>query len=506
MKSFLMLVIIYCLSTGISSGQSDKSRVKDFAAKYDAYIQRVTETIPEIPSIAVVVIMDDKPIFLKAYGYADRKAGIKADTNSLYYIASSTKPFTALVAAILDKEGTVKLNDPVTKHAKGLTFKIPIPDKITIQHLLTHTSGLKNEPLTFRMAYSGDIETKDVNRLFGETTNYIDSNYDRYNYDNLGYNIYGILLQQSLGKKWQNLLEERIFKPLKLTHTTTSFSKVALNKWIIAQPYVYTPDKGEVRSPLQKNDNNMHAAGGIMTSISDIGIWLNMNMNLGRVNGKQIFPPELIQKVQAGYTATQRESPPFVGAGEYGLGWQIGTYKKERVIYHHGGFTGYQCHVSFFPNKKIGIAVFVNEGVVGAMACHMIATYAYDWWLQVENMEASYTEQLKELANRFEAGKKSMQAGFNDRAKRSWQLTMPIESYTGKYYNSSFGPMEIYVQNDALAVKLGYMTSVSTPFTEKESIRVELIPGSGKIVKFKKNTKDKIESVIWEGIEFKKIE
>jgi CubicO group peptidase (beta-lactamase class C family) len=506
LKSFFIIVIIYCLAIGNIYSQSDKSRVKEFALKYDAYIQRVAGAIPEIPSVAAVVIKNDKPVFLKVYGYADKEAGIKADINSLYYISSSTKSFTGLVAAMLDEEGIIKLNEPVIKYANGITFKSSIPEKITVQNLLTHTSGLGNDILTFRMAYSGETETKDINRIFGEKTRYTDSNYNRYKYDNIGYNIYGILLRQSIRKKWQDLLEERIFKPLKMQHSVSSVSKAVSNKFTIAYPHVYTPDKGEIRSWLEKTDSNMHAAGGIFTSISDIGIWLNMNMNGGKLHGKQVFPVDLIQKVQTGYTTTQRELAPFAGTGEYGLGWQIGNYKNEKVIYHHGGYTGYQSHVSFFPDKKIAVAVFVNDGTVGARACHMIATYAYDWWLQVENMGDSYAKQLQELAEQFEAGKKAMAKSFTDRAKRTWQLSLPLESYTGKYYNSSFGTMEILIYNNTLVAKLGSMRSVSAPFTEKETIRIELIPNEGKIMKFKMNSEDKPEAVTWEGIEFRKVE
>src|SRR5205823_4984945 len=78
---------------------------KDFTAAYDAYISKTIATIPDLPGIAIVVIEDNRPIFLRAYGMADKEAGMKADTDTLYYIASSTKSFTALAAAMLDQEG-----------------------------------------------------------------------------------------------------------------------------------------------------------------------------------------------------------------------------------------------------------------------------------------------------------------------------------------------------------------------------------------------------------------
>lgn len=106
---------------------------KDFSSAYDSYVRRTMEKIPDIPGIAIVVIKDDKPVFVRAYGLADKEAGTEADVNTLFYIASSTKSFTALAAALLDREGKIKLGDPVTKYAAGINFKNPVREKITIR-------------------------------------------------------------------------------------------------------------------------------------------------------------------------------------------------------------------------------------------------------------------------------------------------------------------------------------------------------------------------------------
>ena len=144
-----MLAVLFC-----SFHAKAQLNEKEFNARLDAYIGQVMQKLPEIPGITVAVIKDDKPIFVKAYGMADRDKGIRADESTLFYIASSTKSFTALAAALLDKEGSIKLDDPVINYTKGISFKYPVPAKITVRNLLTHTSGLQNDPLTFRMAYS----------------------------------------------------------------------------------------------------------------------------------------------------------------------------------------------------------------------------------------------------------------------------------------------------------------------------------------------------------------
>src|SRR5258708_318167 len=96
---------------------------QDFVTGYDAFIRKTMERFPEIPSVAIVVVKGDKAFFMKAYGMANREAGKQADVNTLYYIASSTKSFMALAAAQLDREGKIKLADPLTKYAPGVIFK-----------------------------------------------------------------------------------------------------------------------------------------------------------------------------------------------------------------------------------------------------------------------------------------------------------------------------------------------------------------------------------------------
>ena len=416
-------------------------------------------TFPDLPGIAIVVIKDDKPIFLRAYGMADKEAGIKADTDTLYYIASSTKSFTALAAAMLDKEGKIKFSDPLTKYTPGIRFKNDIPDKITIRDLLTHTSGLRNAPLVNRLAFTGQIDQSEIDHVLADGTTFNEANFGKYNYTNLGYNIYGLALHYHLNKKWQDLLQERIFTPAGLQHTTAYVSKARARKYKIAAPYVIDTDAVNagkmVRSQLEKTDENMQSAGGMFMSISDLGRWLNLNMNSGKLGGKQVLPADLIRNAHTGYTKSTRNEPPFSGDGEYGLGWQIGKYRNEKVIYHHGGYPGYRSHVSFMPDKKIAVGVLVNNDALGGRLADMLAAYAYDWWLRTENFEADYAKQMQDTVKSFENRKQGIAAEAANRAKREWQLTKPFTDYAGKYKNDMLGTIEIVAKEKALAVRHG---------------------------------------------------
>ena len=490
--------------TALAQAQTQISE-KEFASELDSYIRRTMEAIPELPSVAIVVVKDDKPIFMQAYGFANKETGTKADANTLYYIASSTKSYMALAAALLDREGKIKLSDPVTKYLPGVTFKTPIPNTVTVRDLLTHSSALRNSPLTWRAAFSGEVDDKDLVRVLAEGTTFDEQKYGKYAYTNLGYNIYGIMLKASLNRKWQDVLQEKVFDPLGMKQTSAYVSRARAKKLAVADAYLFDPEKESViRSPLEKQDNNMQSAGGIVTSLNDAARWLSVNMNNGKLDGKQVIPADVMQAVHAGYVDTVRDDPPFTGSGKYGLGWQIGKYRDENVIYHHGGYSGWNTHISYMPDKKIGVAVMINESTAGGRAGHLLAAYAYDRWLGKETTE-NYLKQLQVLSEQYGKNKQAIVASFRSRASRTSQLTRPLTEYTGRYTNDMLGNIDVVVLQDKLGVRMGYINVASTPFTAKESIRVEMEPGQGEVITFETGTDGKVTSLTYAGMKFAKV-
>ena len=506
-KTLTVLVMVLLLSPVLTLSQSSPAPdAKQFADAFDAQIRKTLDRVPDIPGMAVVVIKDDRPIFTRAYGLADRETGKRADTDTLWYIASSNKAFTALAAAMLDKEGKIRFGDPVTKYTAGITFKEPIPEKVTVRDLFTHTSGLQNSPLVHRTAFTGQIDKRDIAHTFANATTFKDAEYGRYRYSNLGYNIYSLLLENNLKVRWQDLLQKRIFDPAGMRHTTAVISRAPKRKWSVAAPYVFSDEAGGVIRALHvKSDDNMQAAGGMFMSITDLGRWLNLQMNDGRLGGKQVLPADLIRASHAGLTKSTRNEPPFSGDGEYGLGWQIGKYRDEKVIYHHGGYAGYRSHVSFMPERKIAVGILVNNDMAGGRVADALAAYAYDWWANRENADADHAKQLYDFVRMYEGRKKQIVAEAANRAKRTSQLTRPLASYVGRYTNDLFGTFDVREEGGYLAVRMGNMYSRATPFTEKDTIRVIMnISGGGDVIRFNLNG-GRVESLNFSGMEFKRV-
>ncbi|MDM7921011.1 MAG: serine hydrolase [Pyrinomonadaceae bacterium] len=501
------LLVFLFAACGLAIGQTNTPRIdKQFTTDLDEYVRTTLENLPEIPGAAIVVVAGDRIVYERGFGLANREAGTKANEDTLFYIASSTKSFTALAAALLDREGKIKLNDPILNYASGLTLKNEILEKVTIRDLLIHTSGLRNSALGFRMAFSGESEPKEMANVFAAATTFDESAYGKYAYTNLGYNIYAVLLQNHLKMRWQDLLQREVFDPLRLRNTTAYISRAKAKKWTVASPYIIDLETGKsTPSRLPKTDATMQSAGGMFASVSDLGRWLLVNINDGRLNGKQVFPEEVLKAVHTGYTANEREMPPFSGAGEYGLGWQIGKYKGRKVIYHHGGFPGYRSHVSYLPESKIGVAVMVNDDAAGGQAADLLATFAYDRLLEGPKAVEAYSKQLQELVVAYENRKKQMMAGFAERAKRASQLTKPVSEYTGRFENKLFGTVVVESNGTGFTVKLGTMRSVATNFTRPDTIRVELIPGRGEVIQFTKGKDGTITALTYAGNDFERV-
>ena len=115
---------------------------------------------------------------------------------------------------------------------------------------------------------------------------------------------------------------------------------------------------------------------------------------------------------------------------------------------------------------------------------NLFATYAYDWWLEVDEVDVLYKERVTALAEKFEQVSKRIQKGKEDRAKRTWQLEQPFPFYSGTYTNDQYGTIEVKGSDKKIEVKMGNMYCEATPYTKPETIRVELIPGSGEVIEF----------------------
>lgn len=471
-RPILLSVLLVSL---LFSCASEPEEVADF----ETFIQQTLSEFPELPGLGIAVVHKDKPVLVKGYGMADIENDIRATKSTPFYIASTTKSFMGMLSVVLEEDGTLDLQAPLTtyKPFKDLANK-EVYENITITDLLNHTSGIDNGFLTFRDAYTGD-KPLDVKIMLLEEATSIKEEGKIFEYDNLGYNVLDVLLEAELGLNWRDLLDERIFTPLGMNRTSAYISEADNGNWQKAWPYLIGRTGNSSRVSLMKDDSMMQAAGGLITTAEDVVNWLLFNMNLGKLKGKQVYAADWVSRTHQRLAETNREGQIFTDTG-YGLGWFTAKFKEEDIVYHFGGYPGFFSHISFMPGQEVGIAVFANEGMIGDNVSNLIATYIYDYYLGQVPGEgyAEQKENIRSVIGRLADG---FQRDYDNRKDREWQLELPMDAYAGEYFNKRMGTIKVNVQNGDMHISLGRLSCIATPFVpgQMNAVRVEMTPGRG---------------------------
>lgn len=477
-----------------------------FEKAADTYFNEVLKDLGSVPGIAIAVVKDDQPIYLKGLGYGEMKNKRKVKKNTNFYIASCTKSYTALLAMHLDKKGIIKLDDPITKYLPEVKFDEKLEaDKVSIRDLLQHTSGMQNSPITYRLAYSGEHT---LDKLI-ELLDYTEANRagrGNFQYTNFGYNLYTIISDKVSGKTWQDWLEEVVFEPTKMKRTTAYMSRVQKKNWDLAKPHMNLIGQTDNEVYLIKTDKSMQSAGGLITTAEDAARWLELQMNEGKLDGQQLFPADMIRYTHQKHAETGGGDYDEFGRDYYGMGWRVGDFHGHPNINHFGGYPGYLSHISFDPEAKIGVALFSNEAFWGDNVMNLFAAFIYDYWYgNPEEVVKEYQQKKTEMIEHCKKVSQRIQKGIDDRAKRTWNLEGPWTQYSGTYVNDILGTVKIKGFEDRIEVQNGNLKCEATPYTKENTIRVELVPGSGDVIEFQYEA-GKVTGLRTNDLTFKKVE
>ena len=480
---FFSLFLFAAVLIAAQWGNPMETEASSFQSDANRFYSESMKILESVPGASVVVVKDGKTVFEKGFGMANikEKAAFTKETN--FYIASCTKAFTALMAAQLDVEGLLSLDDKLIDHFPEISFHDDLEmKKIRLRDLMTHTSGLENGPISFRSAYSGEHSLQKLIELL-KVSEPNKAGYGNFQYTNTGYNIYTLVVEKVLGRPWQDVLAEKVFAPAGMDRTTAYMSKAEKHQWEVALPYAGV-GKEEIREVyLTKKDNTMQSAGGLITTTSDLGRWLNLQIGLGKLEGRQLFAKELIKNTQTILASNDDPRKPFPSEG-YGMGWHVGAYEGQKVVWHYGGFPGAMTHISFMPESGTGVAVFVNDAVAGYRVMNLFANFAYDYLLEGKQVLAGYQEEVQGLKSSLNKRISKVKEGEDNRKKRTWQLSKSFPFYSGTYVNDLYGTIQIKGEAKKLKAKMGNMHCIATPFTKSETIRVELVPFRGEVIEF----------------------
>lgn len=190
----------------------------------------------------------------------------------------------------------------------------------------------------------------------------------------------------------------------------------------------------------------MQSAGGLVTTPQDFANWLLVMLNDGKLQGRQVIDPAVIQRVQRQYVGLDRDFFKFHRQG-YGLGLYHSDYEGDLLMHHFGGFSGYMAHASFMPEHDIGVVAFTNEIDYGGLLPHLTAAYIYDLLLGKAGLEDKYQQLLEEwksdhlkdqqrAAERLQSKKELLEKAGGNKIPDPGALT-------GTYYNPRIGPLEV---------------------------------------------------------------
>jgi CubicO group peptidase (beta-lactamase class C family) len=468
--------LLLLLTSGVSTMTPAQTlQPQDFAELEQAIASIKTQAGLPFGS-AIALVHNGKLIYQHHSGYADiqRRQAVSSDT--AFYIASATKPFTALAFLLLAQQGKVNLEQSLQQMWPKQQFQHVDASRITLRQLLTHQSGLDNQPLVWASAYSGIYNMESMTQLVTASVPDPEAKLGEFRYGNIGYNIAGLWLDQTSDVAWQEQLQQLIFDPLKMQHSSARQSKAA--QWPLALPYSLMKTAEPLY--LQKTDATMHAAGGMFATAGDLATFLLAQMPAA----KSPLPAAVITKSQQAQVSTDSSYGDFQRNG-YAWGWYTGPYKGQAMLHHFGGFPGYSAHLSFLPEQQMGLVILLNEDLLSRDLNNLIADYCYGLLLgdsgTKTRVQAGFTklqEKLAQLPQMKQAQQQKIQG-------RKTLLTLPRDAYRGRYLHPQLGEMTVSLNpQQQLIFHWGALDAVATGFDEPDTLRLELVPNSGDVLTF----------------------
>lgn len=443
----------------------------------------------------IALVHNGELIYQHHSGYADIQRQLPVNGDTAFYIASATKPFTALAFLLLAQQGKVNLEQSLQQMWPQQQFPNIDASRITLRQLLSHQSGLDNQPLVWATAYSGIHTPQTLKALTSQSVPDAEAKRGEFRYSNVGYNIASLWLDEQNGTAWQDHLQQLILKPLGMQHSSARQSEAA--QWPLALPYSLL--KSAEPLYLQKTDATMHAAGGMFATAGDLARFVAAQLP----GAKSPLPASVISQSQQPQITTESSYGDFQRTG-YAFGWYTGPYKGEAMLHHFGGFPGYSAHLSLLPKQQMGLVILHNEDVLSRDLNNLIADYCYGLLLGDAGTKARVKAGFAKLEQKLAQLPAMKQAQQQKIQGRKTLLSLPAAAYVGRYQHPQLGEMTLSLNaQQQLVFRWGALQANATGFDTADELRLELVPNSGEVVKFAV-AQGKVQHLTLSGMTFSK--
>jgi CubicO group peptidase (beta-lactamase class C family) len=294
------------------------------------------------PGATIIVVENGQTIFRKAYGIADMEHDVAMRPEMSLRIGSMTKQFTAAGIMLLAERGQLSLADDIGKYLPAYANQQPT---ITIEHLLTHTSGIAN------FNSMADFKTIERNEMSSsQMINYIRRAPqefrpgERWAYSNSGYYLLGLIIEEVSGMKYARFLEKNIFEPLQMKHTLYDSNQ----KMQSSRVNGYTLVRRGVENASFISLSIPFAAGALRSSVDDLALW-----DSAISEGKLLRPDSWRRMTTAYRLANGRSSG-------YGYGFFLKKVAGQDAIEHGGDINGFSADAIQVPAAKLYVAILTN--------------------------------------------------------------------------------------------------------------------------------------------------
>ncbi len=343
-------------------GQAPGTGAPATAAAIDALLAAVYP--PTQPGAVALVSRDGRVLLRKGYGLASVELGVAMRPETVMPVASLGKAFTAAGILALAEGGQLSLHDDITRFLPSYPVR---GQHITIEHLLTHTSGISSlaETPDLRASAVQDAPVVDVLREWVRDLPPDAPPGERWAYSNWGYNLLAAIIERASGQSYQEVLQRRFFDPLGMKQTFYMDRR----RVIAGRAAGYDAQEGDLFNALPPRSRVLQPNGGAgwLSTVDDLAKW-SESLDEARVLTRA--------SIQAMFTPYRLNDGSSTG---YGYGWDLGVYAGHQVQEHQGGTPGFAAHIVRIPDARVFVAILSNRssGPVPLQAtAHRVAAMA----------------------------------------------------------------------------------------------------------------------------------
>lgn len=311
------------------------------------------------PGAALVIVKDSSIVYMDGFGVRKVNTSDSVDINTIFRIGSLSKGFAGILTGLMIEKSDINWDTKIREHVPEFVLSNnDQASKVEVRHLLSHTTGLPLHSYTNLLEAGMDINTI-MPRL--KTVNLIGAEGQIMSYQNVAFAIVEEVIQSALNKDFGQLLHDELFVPANMQRSSCSFDAIATES-NLAMPHSWSSKYRKYYSTkLNKKYYNAPSAGGINTSIADMGEWLQVLLG----NRPDIVPLQVLDSVFTPEVSTTRDRKyfnkwPNVQESHYAKGWRMVKFDNRTIIHHGGYVNNYRSEIALDRENKLGICVLFN--------------------------------------------------------------------------------------------------------------------------------------------------